>query len=271
MKFIFIDIDGTLIGSFDHHIPDTAVIAIKKAKEKGHKIFLCTGRPLSQVEMFKSDLFNGMICSAGCYAEVDNNVVFERIMNEEDIKRVRDTLDKADIQYILEGKYGNYYLEEGRDTFMELFRHYDANMQWDEVIQNLGLVEMSKMTDDTIYKITYYTANKELINHIQEELKDTYQMVYTDRGEGKMIEVEIMYNDCNKAEGIKKIVEHFCATIDDTIAFGDSMNDFEMIQECAIGVAMGNACPELKEVADYITTHVLEDGLYNAFEKLDLI
>lgn len=271
MKYIFIDIDGTLIGSFDHHIPESTIKAITKAKQNGHKIFLCTGRPLSQVEMFKSDLFNGMICSAGCYAEINSKVLFERIMSDEDMKRIMATLDEYGINYILEGKIGNYYLEEGRETFMELFKHYDANMKWEDIIENLGLFTMDLMTKDVIYKITYYTCDKELINKVKKDLSDSFQMVYTDRGEGNMVEVEIMYNDCNKAEGIKQIIEHFGATMDDTIAFGDSMNDYEMIQECSVGVAMGNACDALKEVADHVTTHVLEDGIFNAFEKFELI
>ena len=49
------------------------------------------------------------------------------------------------------------------------------------------------------------------------------------------------------------------------------MNDMDMVEFCDLGVAMGNALPELKEVADYITTDILEDGIYNAFKYSGVI
>ena len=57
----------------------------------------------------------------------------------------------------------------------------------------------------------------------------------------------------------------------DTVAFGDSLNDIEMIQTASIGVAMGNGRQELKDVADFVTTHVEADGIYNGVKKLKLI
>ena len=69
----------------------------------------------------------------------------------------------------------------------------------------------------------------------------------------------------------KKIVEFLGATREDTIAFGDGPNDFEMIEYAGIGVAMGNASDDLKAKADVITTHIAEDGIYNGMKKLNLI
>ena len=54
------------------------------------------------------------------------------------------------------------------------------------------------------------------------------------------------------------------------MAFGDSMNDIEVVQEAGIGVAMGNAVDALKKVADYVTAPIGEDGIYKACEHLRL-
>lgn len=59
--------------------------------------------------------------------------------------------------------------------------------------------------------------------------------------------------------------------VEDTIAFGDAMSDKEMLMFCHIGVAMGNSKPELKEIADYVTTDVNDDGLWKAFKHFNLI
>jgi Cof subfamily protein (haloacid dehalogenase superfamily) len=271
MKYIFLDVDGTLIDSFDYAIPQSANEAIILAKNNGHKVFVCTGRPLSQVKKLNLNLFDGVICSAGAYVEKNNTVVFQRIMNNDEIKQIVNTLHKYNLNYILEGKYSNYYLENGVDDFMSMFRMYDPNMSWDEMVSNLCLSSMSDLKDDSVFKITFYTNKKAIIQQVEEELKDNYQMIYTEHDEGQMMEIEIMFNDCNKAEGIKKLIEHDNILLSDTIGIGDSMNDYEMIQECGIGIAMGNACEQLKSISNMITDSVSDDGIYKAFKKLELI
>jgi hydroxymethylpyrimidine pyrophosphatase-like HAD family hydrolase len=59
--------------------------------------------------------------------------------------------------------------------------------------------------------------------------------------------------------------------LQDVYAFGDGLNDIEMLKAVGTGVAMGNGVPEAKEVADYITTDVSEDGIWNGLKKLNLI
>ena len=71
--------------------------------------------------------------------------------------------------------------------------------------------------------------------------------------------------------GIKVIAEHFDLSLEDVIAFGDGMNDLEMVQGVKMGIAMGNAHPKLKEVAAMITDSVNENGIYNALIRLGLI
>ena len=65
-------------------------------------------------------------------------------------------------------------------------------------------------------------------------------------------------------------MDHFHADYKDAIVFGDAMNDMSMFIDDWTKVAMGNAIPELKAAADYVTTDVEEDGIYNACEALGL-
>ena len=67
------------------------------------------------------------------------------------------------------------------------------------------------------------------------------------------------------------LLSHFQISLEASIAIGDSLNDAEMIRHCSIGVAMGNACEELKLISDMITTTSKEDGIYNCLKKLKLI
>ena len=71
--------------------------------------------------------------------------------------------------------------------------------------------------------------------------------------------------------GIDKIIEHYGIKLEETIAFGDGGNDISMIKHAHIGVAMGNANKEVKEIADYITDDVDNNGIYNALKHFNII
>ena len=74
----------------------------------------------------------------------------------------------------------------------------------------------------------------------------------------------------DKGLAIKKIVETLHMKMSDKIDFGDSMNDYEMLQVCNHSVAMKNACQELKASADNICESVENDGVYYEMERLGL-
>ena len=57
----------------------------------------------------------------------------------------------------------------------------------------------------------------------------------------------------------------------DTIAFGDGRNDLEMIEEVSLGIAMGNAVPELKKVANYVTANIEDEGIQFALQHFGMI
>ncbi len=67
------------------------------------------------------------------------------------------------------------------------------------------------------------------------------------------------------------MLDHLHASKEETISFGDAKIDLSMFECCNYNVAMGNGGKQIKEAADYITDDVDEDGLYNAFKKLNLI
>ena len=83
------------------------------------------------------------------------------------------------------------------------------------------------------------------------------------------------YDVVKKGENKKKSLIYLCEKLniikEEIIAVGDGVNDIEMIEYAEIGVAMGNACDELKKIADIVTTSVVEDGIKEVFEKLKII
>lgn len=68
----------------------------------------------------------------------------------------------------------------------------------------------------------------------------------------------------SKAEGLRRLCEYYGVKMEQTVAFGDSMNDYEIISKAGVGIAMGNSVDELKEAADYVTDPIDQDGVWNA-------
>ncbi len=68
----------------------------------------------------------------------------------------------------------------------------------------------------------------------------------------------------NKARGIPLILNYYGASIEDAVAIGDSMNDLNMIRLAGLGIAMGNAMPEVQKAADYVAKDIDDNGLSDA-------
>ena len=81
---------------------------------------------------------------------------------------------------------------------------------------------------------------------------------------------EFVWKGIDKASGIRRVAEYYGASMEDTIAFGDSMNDAAAIDAAGIGVVMGDSPDELKEMADLVTGTQEEEGIARALQKLHL-
>ncbi|MCD8241233.1 MAG: HAD family hydrolase [Lachnospiraceae bacterium] len=86
-----------------------------------------------------------------------------------------------------------------------------------------------------------------------------------------MFNGELISHDSDKGTGIVKAAELFGADVSDTIAFGDSLNDYQMIERAGIGVAMGNADEEIKAIADRVCESVWDDGVLHEMERMGLL
>ena len=123
---------------------------------------------------------------------------------------------------------------------------------------------------DKIEKIIYNEST-----HTVDELKsifckniDVVRMSYDSMD---IYSGEISTYGINKALGIEKVLEYFGGSIEDTMAFGDGPNDFEMIEYVNTGIVMGNGIDELKKKAAYVTKDILDDGIESALKHFGLI
>lgn len=264
VKYIFMDIDGTL---FDHatlSVPESAYRAVEAAVKAGHRIFICTGRSCCMLDQVEQVPYEGVVAAAGAYVEVDGRILFEEVIENRELEKVLACCDKLGISYILEGSRGIYMHDGIRNYFNSQESREKGNGAFFRQRMVHGM-EKYDSKQEKVYKLCIYHPRMETLNELEKELGSRYHFVYGKKTENYPLFAEVTFAKNNKASGIRKVLEFFHGDIKDAVAVGDSMNDYEMMQECGIGIAMGNADERLKALADYVTTDVDKDGIYHAF------
>jgi len=277
-KIIFLDVDGTIV-DYDNHIPDSAKIAIQQSRKNGHLVFLCTGR--SQAEMPNEILdigFDGIIGGNGSYIEYKNQVLMHQLIPYETTKQVVDWLESRGLEFYLESNNGLFASRNFRDAAKQILRIYALgkgasedqilNMEPEDALH--GLVYGGELYRDDLNKISFilhsyqdHLVSKKAFPHLKAG-------TWGGRGESALFG-DLGVKDINKAHAVNIILKHLGANHIDTIAFGDAKVDIPMLETCHIGVAMGNGGRGQVARGGRVTDDVRQDGLYNAFKKLNLL
>lgn len=259
-KIVFFDIDGTLWDE-DMQIPDSTKEAIRLLKEQGHKTFLCSGRARSNIcskELL--DLgFDGIVAACGNHIEMDGKILYENIMSHKQVKKVIYLLKECHMPVVLEGPVYHWIDEEGFEE--DPYILYLFKEMGDKALPLKGYsdeIHINKFSADILEDTDYERVKKEL------------------RGEFMFLEhegnvVEFVPAGTSKATGIEWICNYLGIDHKDTYAVGDSVNDLDMLQFVEHGIAMGNGTDPAREVAEYITTDLKEDGIYHAMKHYGLI
>jgi len=270
-KYIFMDIDGTFL-SPRNGVSQRSIEAITELHDNGHKVFICTGRSKSYVDDYIRRLpFDGFIFGAGSHVTINEQTKFVNYIPRPEVERLIEFFSSNNISYILEG--ANYAFHE--DSALKFFRE---RMMLETT--DTPYLSLHKLADERILSIVSYADMHEEINKISiyakhdEDLaliKDNFASSYNVITYPTTSSCEIIGNGINKASGIRHVMAHYGGDMKDCFAVGDSMNDYEMIKECGVGIAMGNADPRVKAVANYVTDDAEHDGIANAFKHYGLI
>lgn len=269
-KALFFDIDGTLV-NFQGEMPDGARRALRRLQEKGHRIVICTGRSLFQIYTWLLYMgFDGIIGAAGAYVECDAKAIYEHHMEKEALMSARTLLEHLGASYAAQTKGGTVMTADNRKRMMGGF--VNVGIKEDMSAQMWGNVQLDEHLERRrdIEKLFFFEAQAS-VDRIQEQLSQYCDVTAMGFQISNNCAGEISSRGINKAFGMQKYLEHAGIAREDTIAFGDGVNDIEMLKYAHIGVAMGNAARALKEQADYVTSGVDEDGIEGALKVFGLL
>lgn len=256
IKAVFFDIDGTLVSFKSHTVPESARRAIARLREQGVKVFIATGRLMKHVGIVNDIEVDGYITVNGGYCITSaGEVIFESAFPRATVERVID----------LSEQYG---------FDLNVMTHEDMYVSsMGERVQKIASMINIMPTVADVRAIAATQPVVQMCPYISRELEQEIMPLLPDCVGSRWIEtfMDLNVRGVDKSLGIQQVMNYYGLTMAEAMAFGDGGNDLPMVRDAAVGVAMGNACDELKAVADYITSSVDEDGVSRALEHFGLI
>lgn len=249
-KILFFDIDGTLVSFKTHRVPQSAIDAIKKMREKGLKVWIATGRPLPFINNLADLEYDGiMSVNGGCCCLSDGTVIFSKPVDKADVERMRAEQAKTGMAVVYAGNTGAKLLAPKGipQAVEEVFELLD--------IQRPTLYDIDEELGFEVMQVIAFFKEEEssyVMSEILQQCNETrWHPEFAD----------CVAKNTDKATGIDEVIRYYGIDISETMAFGDGGNDITMLRHAGVGVAMGNANDSVKAAADVVTLSVDEDGV----------
>ena len=275
-KIVFIDVDGTLV-DYENRLPESAVLAIRKARENGHKVYISTGRSKAEIYQNIWDIgLDGMIGGNGSYVEDHGNVVMHQLITYDQCKRIVDWLHEKGLEFYLEsnnGLFASEHFEEACETTVQEYCRRKGKDEVEKISIRDVFPEMifdGDLYRDDLNKVSYKLNSYQDYLDTRERFPDLQNGTWGGAGETALFG-DLGVKDITKGNAIECLLTYLGADKIDTIAIGDAKIDIPMLEYCQIGIAMGSGGEEIKAMADYVTDDVDKDGLYKAFVHFGLI
>ncbi|AUX61075.1 Cof-type HAD-IIB family hydrolase [Simonsiella muelleri] len=258
-KIVFFDIDDTLWIKNEQRIPDSTKIALKKLREKGIITAIATGRTIAvlpePIKALAAECGIEMFVSInGQYVEYKGKKLISFPLSQTDVEKVIQIFQKNQVSYAFVARSGLWV------------SHVDDDLQYAVGALNLPFViEPNYFKNNEVYQMLGFfpvTKDKAILPVLPDSLRS---IRWHTSG------LDFIEKQGSKARGIQAALSALGLTMADAMAFGDELNDLEMIQAVGFGVAMGNGVAELKAVANYVAPCVDEDGIYRALMDLHII
>ena len=221
--------------------------------------------------------FDGVIGAGGGFVCVGDEMLYHKRVSDDDVRHLVDFFNEHHVDFYLEsngGLYASENLVHHLETMMygDVDHDEEARRKRDENPNHFieAMIEGESLYRSDVNKACFLQSDVPF-DRIKEEFAGEFNVIPCTVPMFGPDSGELAVPGVHKATAIEALLEHLGINQKDTIALGDGMNDAEMLEYCQIGIAMGNAKPGLKEIADEVTNTHDEGGIYNSFKKHGLI
>jgi Cof subfamily protein (haloacid dehalogenase superfamily) len=254
-KTLFFDIDGTLYNS-NKQLPAKAKEAVFKARENGHEIIIATGRAPFMIQAVLAELeIDSYICFNGQFIVHKNKLVYDATIDFHQLESVT--------KFAKQKGHPLVYMN-AQKMIASIPYHPDVEESFQSLKFPHPAHEEHFYINEKIYQALVFCSLEE--EFLYKKKFPNLKFVRWHR-----VSADILPKGASKAEAIHFLVKKLNIKIENTIAFGDGLNDIEMLEAVGYGVAMGNGHVEAIKMAKHVTKHVDEDGLFEAMNYLKLI
>ena len=251
-KIFCFDLDMTLLDHKTFRISEKVILNLEELKKAGHVVAIATGRDMDNEfsKAYKKQLSpDAIVHSNGQKVTVGEKKIREVFMDPQLIARMMEFCHELHLCIGMNiGKYGCYV---NKEVLIEHEKRVFGN-------GDREYIDESNLLTHPFYGLAYF-GDPEGTDLLRKAFPEIKTPLFADRRGADVITKEV-----SKANGIQALLDYYQKDWSDIVAFGDSMNDYEMLQKAGNGIAMGNAVDNLKEVADYVTKSIEEDGVSDA-------
>lgn len=255
IKIVFFDIDGTLLNMGEAEMTVNTKKALQLLKQKEIKICIATGRPIINIPEFEGIKFDAILAFNGSFCMVGDKVIMTCPITESDLYKIIENakqmgrpLSIATVDRIA---------ANGTDKNLE---DYFAIAHKKVIVSE----EFERLVKDDVYQVMI-GCDLEERKHILKGTQNAKMVAWWERA------VDIIPSRGGKGSAIEKVLSYYQYSKDEAMAFGDGINDVDMLQAVGKGVAMGNAGDDVKKFADDVCGDVREDGVFHYLKKHKII
>lgn len=258
-RIIFFDIDDTLYIKHENRVPDSVVTALQSLRQAGIIVAIATGRgravfPSAINELVEKVGIDLVVSINGQCSHYQGKLLAHYPLTDSQVNDVTQTLINQNLSYAYMTDDGIFAMAED-DALVEAL----SSLHIPYTVMKLQDFDKRQ----PVYQVlAFHPDNQSLVLPLPQSLKTVR---WHQSG------IDILDAHGSKARGIEQALKALNLRFDDAWAFGDGLNDIEMLQQVGFGVAMGNAHPELKAIADYVCPKAWEDGVYQGLRDLGMV
>lgn len=273
-RAVFLDFDGTFA---DHGVvPPPHADAVRRARANGHRVLVCTGRPLSILDEDLIGEFDGVVTSAGARVDLGGRTLCDHRIPADLARRAVEVLEEHGAAYCLESPEAMYAparaitMLEGRlRTLLDA-----ASADGPAATGARTILDALQVPDDlrdcSFAKISVWdspTGIDALAEQIGPGLRALPNSISGDSARSG----ELQNADVDKADGVAVVAAHLGLGLEDTVGAGDGMNDVGMLETVGTAIAIEGSPAPVLAPADIVVPGPARHGLVEAFERIGLI